>query len=75
MDEEDKKLKNLKNELGDEVHFAVRTALMEMKDQNNPSGRSAVSELWNFKKGRKATVKEGVSYALKRWRLLMPNRN
>uniref|UniRef100_A0A5B7ATY4 Factor of DNA methylation 1-5/IDN2 domain-containing protein n=1 Tax=Davidia involucrata TaxID=16924 RepID=A0A5B7ATY4_DAVIN len=69
IDKEDEKLKELKNEFGDEVFLAVTTALMEMNDYN-PSGRYIVPELWNYKEGRKATLKEGVSYILKQCKLL-----
>lgn len=69
MDDEDEKLKNLKNELGDEVYAAVTTALKEVNEYN-PSGRYIVPELWNFKEGKKATLKEGVLHILKKWRLL-----
>ena len=41
---------------------AVKTALSEVNDQYNPSGRYVVSELWNFQKGRKATMKEVLRY-------------
>ncbi|KAL0533662.1 hypothetical protein IC582_027703 [Cucumis melo] len=68
INENDEKLKNLKNEYGDEVHKAVVTALMEMNEYN-PSGRYIVPELWNFKEGRKATLKEGVAHILKQWKL------
>ncbi|XP_043704788.1 protein INVOLVED IN DE NOVO 2-like [Telopea speciosissima] len=67
IDEEDEKLKSLKNDLGDEVCRAVMTALKEMNEYN-PSGRYIVPEVWNFKEGRKATLKEGVAYILKRWK-------
>ncbi|KAM5583640.1 factor of DNA methylation 4 [Rosa sericea] len=68
IDEEDEKLAGLKNELGDEVFQAVVTALMELNEYN-PSGRYSVKELWNYKEGRKAILKEGASYILKQWKL------
>ncbi|XP_034689176.1 factor of DNA methylation 4-like [Vitis riparia] len=68
IDEEDERLKDLQNEYGDEVYMAVTDALKEMNEYN-PSGRYVVSELWNFKEGRKATLREGVGDILKQWRL------
>lgn len=68
INDEDEKLKGLKNEFGDEVYNAVIKAVKEMNEYN-PSGRYPVPELWNFKEGRKATLKEGVSHLLKQWKL------
>jgi len=67
LDGEDEKLKSLKDEFGDEVHDAVATALKELNEYN-PSGRYPVPELWNFKEGRKASLKEGVSHLIKQWK-------
>ncbi|KAF8400539.1 hypothetical protein HHK36_013838 [Tetracentron sinense] len=62
--EGDAKLKGLREELGDEVCKAVITALIELNEYN-PSGRYIVSELWNCKENRRATLKEVVSYIMK----------
>ncbi|KAJ0020631.1 hypothetical protein Pint_32385 [Pistacia integerrima] len=67
VDLEDEKLKNLKNEYGEEVVDAVTTALTEMNTYN-PSGRYTVPELWNFTENRKATLKEGITQLLKQWK-------
>ncbi|KAJ4890035.1 Factor of DNA methylation 1 [Raphanus sativus] len=61
VDEEDEKLKKLKGEWGEEVHNAVKTALEEVNEYN-ASGRYSTPELWNFEAGRKATLKEVISF-------------
>lgn len=68
IDEEDAKLKKLKNEFGGEVYLAVSTALLEVIEYN-PRGRYAVEELWNFKQERSASLKEGILYLLKQLKL------
>ncbi|KAF8364866.1 hypothetical protein HHK36_033153 [Tetracentron sinense] len=72
VDDEDEKLKALMNELGDEVCGAVKTALIETNEYN-PIGRYVISELWNFKEERKATLKEGVAFMLKQWKTYKRN--
>ncbi|PIN12173.1 Centromere-associated protein NUF2 [Handroanthus impetiginosus] len=67
INEEDEKLRDLKENYGDEVHNAVKAALFEINEYN-PSGRYIISELWNYDEGRRATLKEGVSVLLKQWR-------
>ncbi|CAI8592332.1 unnamed protein product [Vicia faba] len=68
LDENDEKLKSLRDDLGNEVHDAVATALKELNEYN-PSGRYPVPELWNFKEGRKALLKEGVAHLMRQWKL------
>lgn len=66
IDENDERLKGLKKDHGEDVYRAVATALTEIINYN-PSGAYVTSELWNFTKGRKATLQEGVTYLLKMW--------
>ncbi|GMY10885.1 factor of DNA methylation 4-like isoform X3 [Fagus crenata] len=74
IDEEDERLKGLKDEYGEELYEAVTTALKEMNEYC-PSGRYAISELWNYEEGRKASLKEVVSYILKQWKKPKRKRN
>ncbi|XP_021648568.2 factor of DNA methylation 1 [Hevea brasiliensis] len=73
VDEEDEKLQNLKQEWGDEIYRAVVTALIELNEYN-PSGRYVIPELWNFKEGRKATLKEVIGYIVKNIKTLKRKR-
>ncbi|CAL4977822.1 unnamed protein product [Urochloa decumbens] len=57
LDDDDAKLKLLRFEYGDDVCNAVKTALMEINEYS-PSERCVVPVFWNFRKGRKATMKE-----------------
>ncbi|CAK8539317.1 unnamed protein product [Lathyrus sativus] len=68
IDDEDEKLKELKNEMGEEVQGAVVAALKEINEYN-PSGRYVTSELWNYAEGKEASLREGVKVLLKEWKL------
>nr|CAD1828688.1 unnamed protein product [Ananas comosus var. bracteatus] len=68
VNEQDPKLKELWFEWGDDVYNAVKTALIELNEYN-ASGRYTVPELWNYKEGRKATMKEVVQYIFKQWKI------
>ncbi|CAL1387352.1 unnamed protein product [Linum trigynum] len=48
IDEEDERLKGLREEVGEEAYETVASALTEINDYN-PSGRYMVSEVWNQK--------------------------
>ncbi|XP_051120736.1 factor of DNA methylation 4-like [Andrographis paniculata] len=73
LNEEDDKLKELKSELGDEVYTAVTTGLLELNEYN-PSGRYPIPELWNSSQSRKASLKEGIEYMLKQWKVCRAKR-
>ncbi|KAG9150209.1 hypothetical protein Leryth_009784 [Lithospermum erythrorhizon] len=68
---DDDKLIDLRKNYGEEAYKAVTTAKLEI-NEFNPSGSYIVSEVWNFREDRKATLKEGVAYLLKKWRLYLP---
>jgi len=53
----------LKKELGEGAYKAVVQALSEINEYN-PSGRYLTSVLWNYKEGRRATLKEGLQLLL-----------
>ncbi|GKA80513.1 factor of DNA methylation 1-like protein [Tanacetum coccineum] len=64
IDGNDEMLKNLKAEWGTGIDDVVVAAFKEV-NEHNASGAYVVSELWNFKQNRKATLKEVISYILK----------
>ncbi|XP_015956518.1 protein INVOLVED IN DE NOVO 2 [Arachis duranensis] len=65
--EDDEKLNGLKNEMGEGAYNAVVAALTEI-NAYNPSGRYIISEIWNYAKGRRATLEEGVEFLIQNWR-------
>ncbi|KAK9998632.1 hypothetical protein SO802_018235 [Lithocarpus litseifolius] len=74
IDEDDEKLKGLKDEYGDKLYEAVTTALTE-KNEYSPGCGYLISELWNYEEGRKASLQEVVSYILKHWKKPKQKRN
>lgn len=66
IDDDDEKLRQLKNECGEEAYKAVTTALVELNTYN-PSGRYIVSEIWNPDEERKASMKEIIQFLVKQW--------
>jgi hypothetical protein len=67
LDDKDEKLVGLKKQLGEEVFKAVTTALLEI-NEFNASGSYVVSELWNNKENRKASITEAIQHVLKQWK-------
>ncbi|XP_059292753.1 protein INVOLVED IN DE NOVO 2-like isoform X1 [Lycium ferocissimum] len=65
IDDNDERLNRLKNEFGEAAYELLTTALMEM-NENPSNGRCITTELWNYKLGRKATLSEGITYALQK---------
>ncbi|XP_031259655.1 factor of DNA methylation 2-like [Pistacia vera] len=61
IDDDDEKLKTLRNEYGEVAYEAVTNALLELNDYN-PSGRFPVAEIWNSKERKRATLKEIIGY-------------
>jgi hypothetical protein len=57
----------LKKQLGEKVYEAVATALLEINEYN-ASGSYVVSELWNNRENRKASVTEAIQHVLKQWK-------
>ncbi|XP_065859433.1 factor of DNA methylation 4-like [Euphorbia lathyris] len=74
LDDDDEKLKELKNEFGDEVYDAVLKTLKEINEYN-PSGRYIIKEIWNSKENKKATLKEGVACLLEEWKSKKSRKN
>lgn len=73
VDEDDERLRELRNEYGEAAFKTVANALMEL-NEHNPSGRYLVSEVWNSKERRIATMKEIVEYLVKQVKSLKRKR-
>jgi L-ribulose-5-phosphate 3-epimerase UlaE len=67
IDERDEKLKSLKDQFGQQVYDAVTTALLEINEYN-ASGSYVVTELWNNKENKKASITEAIQHVLKQWK-------
>uniref|UniRef100_A0A0D9Y0M7 Factor of DNA methylation 1-5/IDN2 domain-containing protein n=1 Tax=Leersia perrieri TaxID=77586 RepID=A0A0D9Y0M7_9ORYZ len=67
---DDDKLQGLQRELGEDACKAVVNALTEMKEYNVLADRSIAYELWNYKEGRKATLRECIEYVFNQVRQL-----
>ncbi|KAI3472650.1 hypothetical protein Pfo_031177 [Paulownia fortunei] len=65
VDEDDMELQGLRIEWGEAVYKAVANALLELNEYN-PSGRYVVSELWNFKEERQASLKETIQCVIQK---------
>ncbi|KAH1058847.1 hypothetical protein GYH30_003086 [Glycine max] len=70
--DDDEMLNELKNDLGEGAYKAVVQALSEV-NEHNPSGRYLTSVVWNYKEGRRASLKE-VQFLLNHWRVLKRKR-
>lgn len=73
LDEDDEKLRDLRLEWGENIFLTITRALKDI-DEYNSSGRYVVSELWNFKDDRKATLKEGIGFIFKQLKTLKRKR-
>jgi len=64
--DDDEKLNELINDLGEGAYKAMVQALSEI-NEHNPNDQYLTSVLWNYKEGRRATLKEGVQFLLNQW--------
>ncbi|XP_020522163.1 factor of DNA methylation 3-like [Amborella trichopoda] len=71
IDENDDKLRELRDEYGDEVFKDVETAMLQLNEYN-PSGKYHVPILWSFKEVTQATLEESSQAAVNQ--LIPPSR-
>jgi hypothetical protein len=69
---DNEKLRELKEEQGEEIYALVTKALDEINAYRSYAEEQGgemygVPELWNYKADRLATVKEAIGYALEKW--------
>lgn len=72
ISKDNEKLRQLKEEHGEEMYALVTKALDEVYNYKPCAEEQGgeiygVPELWNYKADRRATVKEGIQYALEKW--------
>ncbi|KAK1660958.1 hypothetical protein QYE76_049117 [Lolium multiflorum] len=72
VSKDNEKLRELKEEHGEEFYTLVTKALDEINEyksylEEHGGEIYGVPELWNYKADRLATVKEGIQYALEKW--------
>ncbi|ERM94155.1 hypothetical protein AMTR_s00010p00167310 [Amborella trichopoda] len=72
IDENDDKLRELRDEYGDEVFKDVETAMLQLNEYN-PSGKYHVPILWSFKEVTQATLEESSQAAVNQ--LIPPSRD
>ncbi|XP_010690710.2 factor of DNA methylation 5 [Beta vulgaris subsp. vulgaris] len=65
IDDNDKKLAELREEWGEEAYKAVVNALLDSR-KFDPRTNSSNPELWNFEEGRRADLKEVIQYIIQR---------
>ncbi|KAL9283986.1 putative XS domain-containing protein [Arabidopsis thaliana] len=64
VDENDEKLRTLKNQYGEEVYNEVVRTKLEI-EEHNASGSYVILELWNYEENRKVTMEEATDVMLK----------
>ncbi|KAI3988036.1 hypothetical protein MKX01_011825 [Papaver californicum] len=69
IDGDGENLRELKDEWGKEVHDVVATTSLEM-NHYNLCGKYPVRELWNFKEGSQASLKEAMECVLQKLKAL-----